>query len=371
MFPRLRAGTGPELQELGQMQKLLTLGLLTLWLTGCSASPGPSATPLVSSPSASPSAGPKLPETAEAASKEIAGMLEGNSMAKAKASATAALTRWPNNGKLLAQRGDAEQALGEVKEAEADFTAALKNSPKEAQWRLLESRAIARMGLSKYDEAEKDFAAAAKTGGDKAPKDQKAILLQLRGRNLLEAGKYKEAIPYFNQALKLNPEDQEGLGMRALCYYRMGDNKKYQAELEKLQKVNPATVQAVEYQARQKPMTASERQMAEGIQLLQSTQYELALSRFDRALELDPKNAEAWRRKGTALQKLGQYEKAAEAFTKCWDMSQNEAALFGRANCYRHMEQKDKARADFELYLKVGTNEKAMDIAREALRGMK
>jgi tetratricopeptide (TPR) repeat protein len=42
--------------------------------------------------------------------------------------------------------------------------------------------------------------------------------------------------------------------------------------------------------------------------------YDEAIECFNRAIELGPKNAEAWNNKGAALGKLGRYDEAMEHF---------------------------------------------------------
>jgi tetratricopeptide (TPR) repeat protein len=53
--------------------------------------------------------------------------------------------------------------------------------------------------------------------------------------------------------------------------------------------------------------------MQEGIALLESGKNYKALEAFVKVIELDPKNAVAWRKKGTVLGMLGRHEEALEA----------------------------------------------------------
>lgn len=350
------------------MNKLIVCGLALLWLTGCSGPPEDNDPTTYSSGqffTASPQ--PEAPKTAEEANERLEQKLAAGDFVRVKEQADRYLEQWPGDWRLLTQRGDAQQAMGRVKEAEADFTAALKEAPPDARWRVLESRAIVGMQMGNHAQAEKDFQASLKAAGAEAPPDYLKTFYQLRGRNFLEWGKFKEAIPQFDQALKLNPSDHEALGMRALCFYRLKDKKRYKTDLEELRKLSRATAESLEHQVSQGEATPADRQVLEGTGYFNAGNNELALARFNRALELDPKKAEAWLRKGAVLARMGRLDQAVEAYTKCWEMAHQEAALFARAGCYQKMGQKDKAKADFQKYLEVGTDRRSLDMARQAL----
>tara|TARA_B110000014_G_scaffold84708_1_gene57997 strand:- start:194 stop:421 length:228 start_codon:yes stop_codon:yes gene_type:complete len=53
-----------------------------------------------------------------------------------------------------------------------------------------------------------------------------------------------------------------------------------------------------------------------GKKLLDTENYNDALSFFDQALSQDPTNADLWNYKGIALRSLGRYEEALECYNK-------------------------------------------------------
>jgi Flp pilus assembly protein TadD len=61
--------------------------------------------------------------------------------------------------------------------------------------------------------------------------------------------------------------------------------------------------------------------------------YAKALTAFERALRLDPQDADTWAKKGAALQALGRYEEALAAYEEALRLNPNEsAATDGKAN---------------------------------------
>jgi len=49
--------------------------------------------------------------------------------------------------------------------------------------------------------------------------------------------------------------------------------------------------------------------------------HEDAISSYDKALQIDPGDAETWFNKGMSLKKIGQINEAAQCFEKCMDLN--------------------------------------------------
>jgi Flp pilus assembly protein TadD len=65
----------------------------------------------------------------------------------------------------------------------------------------------------------------------------------------------------------------------------------------------------------------AENQLQEGITLLDAGKKEEALEVLAKVIEIDPENALAWRKLGTALGMLGRYEEALKALRRATDLA--------------------------------------------------
>ena len=59
----------------------------------------------------------------------------------------------------------------------------------------------------------------------------------------------------------------------------------------------------------------------EGVKLLQQRMYDIAIIKFDRALELDPESVEVWHNKGLAYREAKKYKEAVECFDKALELN--------------------------------------------------
>jgi tetratricopeptide (TPR) repeat protein len=58
-----------------------------------------------------------------------------------------------------------------------------------------------------------------------------------------------------------------------------------------------------------------------GTSLFSLGKYKEAITCYDEAIRLDPKNSIAWSNKGDSLKKLGRYEEAEQCFAKAKELS--------------------------------------------------
>ena len=75
-------------------------------------------------------------------------------------------------------------------------------------------------------------------------------------------------------------------------------------------------------------------------------QYDKAITDYTKAIELDPKGADAYCNRGITYEKLKQYEKAITDYTKAIKYDPKSAYYNSRGNAYRELKQFDKAIAD-------------------------
>ena len=63
-----------------------------------------------------------------------------------------------------------------------------------------------------------------------------------------------------------------------------------------------------------------------GTENLQDGDFESALSFFEQALLLEPKNPDLWNQKGIALRSLGRYDEASECYNKSLQLDPRDRA---------------------------------------------
>lgn len=64
--------------------------------------------------------------------------------------------------------------------------------------------------------------------------------------------------------------------------------------------------------------------LEKGSKLLLEGNFEDALSYFEQALILEPKNPEVWNKKGSALRSLGRYDDALECFNRALELDPSD-----------------------------------------------
>ena len=103
----------------------------------------------------------------------------------------------------------------------------------------------------------------------------------------------------------------------------------------------------------------------EGLGYLESKEYHKAIKCFDKAIEIDPKNAAAWSEKGYALNELGNFLEAIKCFDKAIEIDpKNIFAYRGKGDALRrsrwHKEAIkcfDKAKECYDKNLKKGSKD--------------
>ncbi len=342
------------------------IGALLLLQVGCSTPPP---APVASS-SPGPSASPRAPETEQDFVNQIDQLGRQGQFQKGVEAANQGLERHPGSWQLTAQRGACQQMLDHPAQAAEDFAAALEQAPAARKWGLHLGRAQCYATLDQRPRAEKEFACALKTFDPAAEAWRRQQIHQQRGRNLLEDGRFKQAISSFDAALKLDPRDYEALGMRALCYQQLKDKKRYQVDLKALKELSPATAQAVEAQVKSGgSLSATARYLKLGDQLAADDKVDLALEQYEKAIALEPRDPGAYVRKGVLLQSEGRFQEAILAYTRSIELSPSGPALAGRADCYLATDQVARARADYEKMLTL-PDPQAQRTGRQALKDL-
>jgi tetratricopeptide (TPR) repeat protein len=84
-------------------------------------------------------------------------------------------------------------------------------------------------------------------------------------------------------------------------------------------------------------------QYYQGTKLLEKGQYDQAITYFDKAIEINPRYAEAYNNRGIAYLKKGQYDKAISDFTEAIEINPKDAMAYrNRGIAYAMIRQHDK-----------------------------
>ncbi|MDC0159457.1 tetratricopeptide repeat protein [Candidatus Nitrosopelagicus sp.] len=73
-------------------------------------------------------------------------------------------------------------------------------------------------------------------------------------------------------------------------------------------------------------MTVTKNLIKKGTENLRKGDFESALSFFEQALLLEPKNPDLWNQKGIALRSLGRYDEASECYNKSLELDPRDRA---------------------------------------------
>lgn len=162
-----------------------------------------------------------------------------------------------------------------------------------------------------YDKAEKSLAKAIELNGDKAE-----YYIDY-GMNLIQLGKYEEAVTYFQKAI----QDKKNLIV----------NKNNKVALR-----------------------------GEGIAYLKAHNYEEAISKFEDALDIkesDGLNLDILYYKGNAQMKAGLYKEAADTYSEIIKMKPGDSASYqARGDIYRRLGEFDASLSDYDKAIDLDKN---------------
>ena len=95
----------------------------------------------------------------------------------------------------------------------------------------------------------------------------------------------------------------------------------------------------------------------QGAAFAEKGQYDRAIAYFNKAIEINPKLAEAYYNRGLVYKEKGQYDKAISDFTKAIEINPRHAdAYYSRGVVYYYKKDYEKALDDFYKAQKLGLN---------------
>ncbi|MCF0234464.1 MAG: tetratricopeptide repeat protein [Thermoguttaceae bacterium] len=154
------------------------------------------------------------------------------------------------------------------------------------------------------------------------------------GAQALEAGEWAKALDAFGEAVEAAPDSADAYFGRAAAAVAIAENHyqlaKAAATNEEIEKGRAEAAKADEY-------------------------FKIVKDDCAKALELDPKLADAHFLRGVAAQYQGEWEAGVEAFTQCVELSPEKAeAYHRRGEIYDHIGDYMNAQVDFKRAAELG-----------------
>ena len=214
------------------------------------------------------------------------------------------------------------------------------------------------------------------------PKKDNIDIWVARSKALFDLGKYPEAIASFNRVLKVAPEDSISLAYQCAAYKQMGRDRDAVGICETALRTNgswgdsaPAFAwhqrglalqemgrletafnsyrRAVENQPENAIYAASFCALAIEVGKLSDCSLSHAISAYERAIALQPKNADLWLHQGLALEQLGHYERALTSYEQAVTLNpEHSFALAHQCSVLNHLEDYEAAKEACEAALK-------------------
>jgi tetratricopeptide (TPR) repeat protein len=162
-------------------------------------------------------------------------------------------------------------------------------------------------------------------------KQESAAALNARGMDLTAGERYEEAIAAFGRALDLEPANPGIRYNRGEAYRRAGRSAEAQSDLEAVLEAEGESADLL---------------LALGLVAYEADEFDMAASRYERALVLKSDYPEAWNDLGVVEFRRGEYQRARKDFEKAVALSPGYAeAWLNLADTYSELGMEKERRA--------------------------
>ncbi|MGB8936142.1 MAG: tetratricopeptide repeat protein, partial [Candidatus Nitrosopolaris sp.] len=151
----------------------------------------------------------------------------------------------------------------------------------------------------------------------------------LKGNESYNRGDYSIALDYYDQAIKIDPNDTDAWNNKGSALNNLGQYYEAIECCDRTIKIDPNLAAAW---------------INKGNALDDLGQYNEAIECYDRAIKIDPNLAAAWINKGNALYNLGQYYEAIECYDRAIKINPNLAeAWYNKGSAVYNLGQYNEA----------------------------
>lgn len=155
------------------------------------------------------------------------------------------------------------------------------------------------------------------------------------GTQMLQQKKYDDAMKYFNGAIKADPRNAAAYKGLGAAYYAKGDQARAKQYLQYAAQLDPNDAQTRQYLGMLGGSAApaaggaspADAHYANGVKYMQAKQYQYAAYYFNQATQADPSSAKSWQGLGTAFYQQGNRDKALAAWDRALALDPSNAQL--------------------------------------------
>lgn len=200
-----------------------------------------------------------------------------------------------------------------------------------------------------------------------------------RGSELIDAGRWQEAIAELDQAIAQEPDNATAYSNRGYAYSKLGQLERAIADYDRAIEVDPANTAAYTNRAMayvdlgQHAQAKADCDKAielgppsaaaydtRGLAFAGLGQYKLAVADYGTAIQLDPGRTSALNNRAISYSKLGQDALAIADYSKAIELEKNPANLvqiyFNRGITYANLGKRELAKADYEKALSLSSD---------------
>lgn len=142
-------------------------------------------------------------------------------------------------------------------------------------------------------------------------KEYQSMITGHKGKIYETLGDSIKALQFYNEGVKLTPDDVDPYERRADYYYRTKNYPMAEKDYREIIRIDPSNTLGY---------------AGLGRNYIEEKRYNEAVDKFDYVIKLSPSFSQAYAFRGEALTGAGEYRKAARDFIKAMDIDQNEKA---------------------------------------------
>ena len=160
------------------------------------------------------------------------------------------------------------------------------------------------------------------------------------GKDLIEKGKYQNAVEEISKALKLEPQYVTPYYYRSLAFMKMEQYEKSISDIEKAIELAPNIFGYFNHR---------------GSLYLFKKEYKKAIENFNKSIQIEPRNIIAYIHRGDTHRELKEYQKAIEDYTTALDLDNSLIHVHNnRGYTYYKLKDNNNACMDFEKACELG-----------------